>query len=384
MRIERIRLHVVRQELGSKRFCYSQAWYDARTMLLLEMTTDTGITGWGEAFGNPYVNHAILEQVYIPMILGKNPLDRGVLWRQMYNSLRDHGQKGATVEAISAVDIALWDIAGKALNLPVYQLMGGAGRTDVRPYATGFYRMANTTDSDLVDEAQAYVSQGFTGMKIKVGFGVERDARLVKSIRQAVGGNVALMLDANHAYNATDALALAHRVEEFDIFWFEEPVPPEDIRGYCEVRNKTNIPIAGGEAEFTRYGFARLLEARAVDIVQPDCCVTGGLSEFANVAMLSTIHNIRCCPHIWGSAVALQTGIHAAFSLPDYPDSLNPAPVWLEYDRSHNLLREELNLNRPSLAEGLIGLPKGAGLGFEINREILEYYQISEFERSLG
>lgn len=126
MKIERIRLHVVRQELGRQRFCYSQAWYGARTMLLLEMTTDTGVTGWGEAFGNPHVNLAILEHVYLPMVLGRDPLDRAVLWRQMYNALRDHGQKGATVEAISAVDIALWDIAGKALGLPVYQLMGGA------------------------------------------------------------------------------------------------------------------------------------------------------------------------------------------------------------------------------------------------------------------
>ena len=118
MKIERIRLHVVRQELGRQRFCYSQAWYGARTMLLLEMTTDTGVTGCGEAFGNPHVNLAILEHVYLPMVLGRDPLDRAVLWRQMYNALRDHGQKGATVEAISAVDIALWDIAGKALGLP--------------------------------------------------------------------------------------------------------------------------------------------------------------------------------------------------------------------------------------------------------------------------
>ena len=143
------------------------------------------------------------------MVLGRDPLDRAVLWRQMYNALRDHGQKGATVEAISAVDIALWDIAGKALGLPVYQLMGGAGRTHVRPYATGFYRTPDTTDANLIDEALLYAEQGFTGMKVKVGFGVEHDARLIRDIRRAVGDRVALMIDANHAYNATDALALA-------------------------------------------------------------------------------------------------------------------------------------------------------------------------------
>ena len=221
-------------------------------------------------------------------------------------------------------------------------------------------------------------------MKVKVGFGVEYDAQLIRDIRRAVGDRVTLMIDANHAYNATDALALARRVEDLEIGWFEEPVPPEDLRGYCEVRNGTTIPISGGEAEFTRYGFARLLDARAVDIVQPDCCVTGGLSEFANVAMLATIHDIRCCPHIWGSAVALQTGLHAAFSLPDYPESLTPAPVWLEYDRSTNVLREELNLNRIRMVDGWIDLPERPGLGFEVNRDVLEHYRICELERSLG
>lgn len=204
--------------------------------------------------------------------------------------------------------------------------MGGAGRTHVRPYATGFYRTPDTTDANLIDEALLYAEQGFTGMKVKVGFGVEHDARLIRDIRRAVGDRVALMIDANHAYNATDALALARRVEDLEIGWFEEPVPPEDLRGYCEVRNGTTIPISAVRPSLRATALPACWMPARWTSVQPDCCVTGGLSEFANVAMLATIHDIRCCPHIWGSAVALQTGLHAAFSLPDYPESLTPRP----------------------------------------------------------
>ncbi len=376
MRIDKVELYIVRQELGNQKFSYSQAWYSARTMLLAQITTSDGIVGWGEAFGNPYVNKAILEQVYIPMIIGMDPLDRDVIWRKLYNSLRDHGQKGTVIEAISAIDLALWDIAGKAFNVPAYQLMGGAARDEVIPYATGFYRTETDEKDYLLKEAEKYLEQGFKGMKIKVGFGINDDAKLIHDIRRLAGDDIALMIDANHAYNACDASALADRIRDCDITWFEEPVPPEDLDGYCEVKSKTHIPIAGGEAEFTRYGFYRLLAVRAVDIVQPDCCVTGGLSEFKYIATLANIHNIRCCPHIWGSAIALQAGINAAFYVPDYPDSLTSAPVWLEYDRTPNIFREELNLLPLEIVDGRLKRQNRPGLGVEPDKELIRKYLV--------
>ncbi len=376
MKIDRINLYIVRQDLGSEKFSYSQAWYSSRTMLLLEMITEDGIIGWGEAFGNPYINKAILEQVYIPLVLGMDPLDRDVIWRKLYNSLRDHGQKGTVIEAISAIDIALWDIAGKASGLPVYKLMGGAARNEITPYATGFYRTETDDPDYLLKEAEKYLEQGFLGMKIKIGFGIENDVKLVHAIRKLAGDGIALMLDANHAYNASDAIALADRISDCSITWFEEPVPPEDIQGYCEVKSKIHIPVAGGEAEFTRYGFYRLLASRAVDIVQPDCCVTGGLSEFRNIATLANIQNIRCCPHIWGSAIALQAGINAAFYVPDYPDCLTPAPVWLEYDRTPNIFREELNELPLDIKDGRLKLQNRPGLGVIPDRKLIEKYSV--------
>lgn len=378
MKITNLTTYVVSQQLdGGTSFAYSQAWYNARTILLLKVETDAGVTGWGEAFGPAVVHKSIIDNIYAPVVLGRDPFDTEVIWEELYNKLRDHGQKGLNIESISAIDIALWDIKGKFAGTPVYKLLGGAPRDRLMPYATGLYRRecADLT-AELVNEAVRYVEQGYRAIKLKIGFGVEEDLKTIKAVRNAVGGGVLLMVDANHAYNASLAVRLARKMEEYDIFWFEEPVPPEDIDGYVELRSKTNIPIAGGEAEFTRYGFYRLLEKRAVDILQPDCCVTGGISEFKKIAALASIHNIQCYPHIWGSAVALQAGIHCAFALPHFPPSLTPQDVLMEYDRTENIFRDKLSKKPPVIKDGYVGLPGGAGLGLEIDEELIERYRI--------
>lgn len=378
MKIKDIKTYIVSQQLaGGESFAYSQYWYNTRTIMLLKMETDEGITGWGEAFGPAAVNKAIIDNVYKPIVIGRDPFDSEVIWDELYNKLRDHGQKGITVEAISAIDIALWDIKGKALNLPVYKLLGGAPRSRIMPYATGLYRR-DVPDivNELVKEAVGYAEQGFKAIKLKIGFGIENDLLAIKEIRRAIGDGVLLMVDANHAYNANNAIKLSRKMEEYNIFWFEEPVPPEDIAEYLEVKAKTNIPLAGGEAEFARYGFYNLLHSRAVDIVQPDCCVTGGISEFKKISTLASIHNIQCYPHIWGSAIALYTGIHCAFSLPHFPPSLNPDEVLLELDRTPNIFREKLAGREPEVKDGYIDIPDGVGLGIEIDEELIEKYKI--------
>lgn len=378
MKITNISTYVVSQKLGEgESFAYSQSWYNARTIMLLKMETDEGIVGWGEAFGFAVVNKSIIDNIYKPIVLGRDPFDNEVIWDELYNKVRDHGQKGMCIEALSAIDIALWDIKGKATGLPVYKLLGGAPRSRIMPYATGLYRRkAEDITRELVKEAVSYVEQGFKAIKLKIGFGIEDDVKTVKAIRKAVGDNVLLMVDANHAYNANTAAKLAREIEEYNIFWFEEPVPPEDIEGYLEVKSKTRIPIAGGEAEFTRYGFYNLLHKRAVDIVQPDCCVVGGISEFRKIVTLASIHNIQCYPHIWGSAIALNVGIHCAFSLPHFPPSLTPQEVLLEYDRTPNIFRDRLSKKPLIIKDGYIELPEGVGIGVEVDEELIEKYRI--------
>ena len=379
MRINKIETFVVSQVLDNgKSFAYSQAWYHSRTIMLLKITTDDGLVGWGESFGPAMVNKVIVDKYFTPALINKDPLDTEVIWECLYNQFRDHCQKGNVIEAISAIDIALWDIKGKYFNQPVYKLLGGTPRKYVVPYATGLYRKDLPTNvEELLTEARDYIAQGFAAIKIKIGFGLEDDTRTVWEIRQAIGKDIKLMLDANHAYNAATAIKLCREIESTDITWLEEPVPPEDIDGYVEVKNKVNIPIAGGEAEFCRYGFNILLGKRAVDIVQPDCCVTGGISEFRKIAVLASVNNIQCYPHIWGSAIAVYTGVHCALSLQDFPFSLTPSDMFLEYDRSPNIFREKLAENPIEIIDHVIYPPTKPGLGLEVNEDLIKKYQIN-------
>ena len=378
MKITEIDTYVLNQNLSQKdAFTYSQNRYNTRTILICRVATDDGIEGWGEAFGPAKIHQATIQEIYKPLVIGNDPFDTEVIWQKLYNTLRDHGQKGLSVEAISAIDIALWDIKAKAAARPLYKLLGGAFRERVIPYATGLYRSESEGERQkLINEVENYLNAGFKAIKVKIGFGLEYDVDIVKTIRDTFGYSYKMMVDPNHAYNASTAIAVGRELEPYAISWLEEPVPPEDIEGYKEVRRALTIPIAGGEAEFTRFGFSRLLSSRAVDIVQPDCCVTGGISEFIKIVSLATIHNIQCLPHIWGSGIALQTGIHLAFALPDFPPALYPAPVMLEMDGSPNIFREKLNKVPVVMEEGFIEKPAGIGLGFVPDWDIIEQYRI--------
>jgi len=385
MRITRVTAYALEQDLSEKeQFAFSQSWSRKRTCLVCRIDTDDGLTGWGEAFGPARIHKTIIDHYYTGYLLGKDPFDSGVIWEHLYNMFRDNGQKGVTIQALSAIDIALWDIKGKAVGRPVYQLMGGSSRTRIEPYATGMYRRYTENEiSECTSEAVSYVKQGFRAIKVKIGFGEKYDLDLVSSVRDAVGPDVAIMVDANHAYNATTAIRIGTHLQPFNIAWFEEPVPPEDLRGYQEVRAKLDIPIAGGEAEFTRYGLQHLINNRCVDIVQPDCTITGGLSEFSKIAILCTMSNIQCIPHVWGSGIALMTGIHAAFMLPDFPPSLEPATALVEYDRTPNVFRERLATGIPEIIDGWIEAPTAPGLGIEVDEELIEKYAVAGVEAAL-
>jgi len=163
---------------------------------------------------------------------------------------------------------------------------------------------------------------------------LKEDIDNIKAIRKAVGDDILIMIDANHAYNASTAIDVGRRMEPYSIYWFEEPVPPEDIEGYIEVKRALNIPIAAGEAEFTKFGFRHLISNRAVDIVQPDCCVTGGLTEAKKIATLAHTWNIQCIPHVWGSAIAMAAALQLIAALPSCPLSLNPREPIFELDQS--------------------------------------------------
>jgi D-galactarolactone cycloisomerase len=340
--------------------------------MVVEIATDNGLTGWGECYGPARITAAVVASL-APSLIGADPLRTDHLWREIYARLRDHGQKGVVIQGLSGIDIALWDIKGKHFGVPVHVLLGGAVRHDVQAYATGLYRR-KTGDPlrYLAAEAADYVAQGFRAVKLKVGFGIAEDAAVTRAVRDAIGPEVALMVDANHAYDATAAIRLGRMIEPCDIGWFEEPVPPEDIAGYRAVKAALSIPVAGGECEFTRFGFRELLLARAVDIIQPDTCAAGGLSECKKIADMAEAFDVRYNPHVWGTGIALAASLQLLAVLPPLtPTSLNPIEPLLEFDRTEHPIREKLLTQPIEHERGRVRVPDGPGLGIEIDRAAL-------------
>jgi D-galactarolactone cycloisomerase len=376
IKIKAVRTHILEAAL-SQPFAYSRAWYDTRTAMVVEIETDDGLIGWGECYGPARITAAVVQTV-APWLIGQDPLRTEYLWQMIYARLRDHGQKGAVIEGLSGIDIALWDIKGKHFGVPAHRLLGGPLRSEVQAYATGLYRSKSGDPLKyLAEEAAGYVAQGFKSVKLKVGFGVAEDAAVTRAVREAIGPDVALMVDANHAYDAVAAIRLGRMIEAYDIAWFEEPVPPEDVAGYREVKAALSIPIAGGECEFTRFGFRDLLASRAVDIIQPDTCAAGGLSECKKIADMAEAFGVRYNPHVWGTGIAIAASLQLLAVLPSHtPHSLAPVEPMLEFDRTEHPIRQSLLLQPIEHVNGIVRVPDGPGLGIEVDRAALARFAV--------
>jgi D-galactarolactone cycloisomerase len=360
-------------------FTSSRGWYyKTKGALVVEIRTDTGLVGWGDCYGPAAVNRAIIDNVLKAGLIGRDPFDVEVLWEELYNKIKDYGLTGMTISSISGIDIALWDLIGKAVNQPIHKLIGGAFRTQLQAYATGLYfKDMNRLNEEAVEEARGYVEQGFKAIKMKIGLGsISKDIDRVAAVRDAIGPDVQLMVDANHCFNVPQAIAIGRELEKLDIYWFEEPISPEDLDGYVEVTRKLDMAIAGGENEFTKFGFRRILEKRAMDIVQPDVCAAGGITECKKIATLAQASAVQCVPHAWGTAIGLAATMHYLASLPFTPPCLVPVPPMLEYEQTFNPFRDELSSTDLTHKNGFVTVPNGPGLGIEIRREVLERYKV--------
>jgi len=359
MKITRIASHVLSCDMPET-LGYSQQYYRRRTAHLVEVETDEGVTGWGECFGPGAVavaNKGIVEGVIQPMVLGADPLDRDVIWHRVYNLLRDHGRKGMPLQALSGVDIALWDISGKVAGLPLHKLIGGAHRNDVPVYGYGMMLRPERV-SELAarfrDEAAAVREAGFVAAKMKLGLGREDDVRLAEAVRRGVGA-----------------------------YWFEEPVAPEDLDGYRELRAGLRINIAGGETEFNRWGWRAILENRGLDIAQPEVCALGGISEYLRVLALCHAHHTPVVNHVWGSAVAVATNLHLLAAMPTLPGGLNPWEPMLEFDTTENVFRDGLLVEPLDIQGhvkrngGRVAIPTAPGLGVSPDRDFIRRYEMA-------
>ena len=387
MKIESIKSYVLQYDLEEE-LGYSQQYYTKRSAHLVCVKTDKGIEGWGECFGPGNIalaNKFIIENVISPMIVGENPLRKEYIWNKIYNLLRDHGQKGMPIQALSGIDIALWDIFGKISKLPLYELIGGMVNKKIPVYGYGMMlqnKDINSLKNHFKDEAKKIEDMNFLATKMKIGLGPEKDLELVRSVREALGDSFKLMVDANHAYNTPDALKVGKGLEELDIYWFEEPVAPEDLQGYKELKSKLNVNIAGGEAEFTRWGWNNLIQNNCIDIAQPEVCALGGISEYLKVLSLAHTNFIPVINHVWGSAISVAVNLHLLTAMPDMPGGLYPSKSMLEFDTTHNSFLTEISkenfsiINQVKANNGYVSVPEGYGIGLTPNIDVIEKYKV--------
>ncbi|HEX6362173.1 MAG TPA: mandelate racemase/muconate lactonizing enzyme family protein [Albitalea sp.] len=377
-KIRKLTCHVVAAPV-ERPFTSSRGWlYKTRGSCIVEIETDDGIVGWGECYGPSAVAKAYIDTQFAPRVVGRDPFDVEVIWEDLYNRLKDYGGRGMVTSAMSGIDIALWDIVGKTCGKPIHKLIGGAHRTELTAYATGLYFIdMDRLVEEAVEEARGYVEEGFVAVKMKIGLGDPKlDIRRVAAVREAIGPDVCLMVDANHCFTVPQAIRLGRELEKLDVDWFEEPISPEDIDGYVEVSRALDMAVAGGENEFTRWGFRDLVVRKAMDIVQPDVCAAGGISECRKIAALAAAHGVECVPHAWGSAIGVAATLHFLAALPDQPPSFRPMPPLLEFEQCENPFRDHLALEPIVQRRGKVQVPTGAGLGIEIDRKVLDRYRV--------
>ena len=377
MKIAAVRTHLLEHRL-SVPFQSASMRFDRRAHVLVEIICDDGTTGWGECLGPARPNAAVVA-ADTPGLIVADPVGTEKIWARLYNALRDQGQRGLAVTALSGIDIALWDIKGKHFGVPVSTLLGGRFRETVRAYATGSFKRdgVDRVEDNAADVAR-YRAEGFHASKIKIGFGVREDLAVVRAVRDAVGPDMRLMVDANHGYDVLEALEFGRKAAELDIDWFEEPVVPEQLGAYREVRAGQPILVAGGETWHSRWGMREPVETRAVDILQPDLAGVGGFTEARRVADMAGLHGVRIVPHVWGTAVHIAAALQFMASMVPNPVRVDPIEPILEFDRTENPFRQAVIKTTIEHELGVVKIPSGPGLGIEIDRDALAEFRMRD------
>jgi D-arabinonate dehydratase len=335
---------------------------------LIEIHTDEGVSGvgWGGTIVSTTfsaIQGALLDQ-FRPLLLGEDPFNYRRIWHNLWQP-KIVGRRGISTHVISAIDIALWDLMGKAVGKSVHKLLGGFQDRIPAYIAGGYYEEGKGLDG-LAREMEENLTLGAKAVKIKIGGApIREDIERVRAAREAIGPDVKLMVDANNAYAAYEAIDIARKIEPFDVFWFEEPVAPDDYRGHAQVARTTSIPVATGENEYTRYGFRDLIAQNCAAILNPDAQVLGGITEFMHIASLASAHDLRISPH--GAQeihVHLVAAIDNGLTLEFYRETVDPL--------RGQLFQEKLVLD----GEGCVVVPDRPGLGFTPNDDLLERYRV--------
>ena len=354
-------------------------------MALVRIEADDGTVGWGEAkaavgsAGSCATLVACINDELAPAIVGRDPRRVNEIADLLYNGPRAGyaaargrvfpilGRRGLTVSAMSGVDMALWDLLGRALDTPVVDLWGGPCRPEMALYASGGWADVDGIGAEL----GKYVAAGFGAVKMRVGVidgTVDASVARIAAAREALGADVGLMVDAHGTYSVAEAKRFAAGVEPFDVRWFEEPVSADDRRGLAEVRASTHVAIAAGESEFTRFDFRDLVDHHAVDVLQPDLAICGGPTEGRRIAALAEAHQLELAPHCWGSALSFSAGVNLAFA--------SPAAAVIEYSLGANPLLHDLADDAITIQNGRIAAPIGPGLGVTPRPEFIDEFTV--------
>lgn len=345
--------------------------------LIIVVETDEGITGYGEVDTSPYVGKAVVD-AYMShgtcyglreVVTGADPFDYEQIWKNMFDKTYYYGRTGPVMHVMSGIDMALWDIMGKATGKPVHKLLGGSYTDKVRAYASALMPETKDEVKRIVDK---YASQGYTAIKLgwgPLGYDVHFDISLIETARRAAGDKVELMIDIGKRYRLKQALYVAKALEQLNVYWLEEPLPAEDYTGYKKLTEATTLRIATGEEESGRLAFARLIKKTHIDVIQPDMSRCGGLTEAKKIATLAADENILCVPHAFKTGVLVAASIQFIAAVPHAP--------FLEFSVTESAIRKEL-LAQPFVQEdGYIEVPQKPGLGIELNPEVIRKYGVS-------
>ncbi len=347
--------------------------------VVIKVHTDEGLIGIGEVASSPYVVEAVINapiSKYLccglkKICLGQDPLEIEKIWNDMYEQSSWFGLRGAAIHAMSGIDMALWDIKGKALNQPVYKLLGGAFHNKIRAYASVLFP---NTPEEIRSMVKDYVQKGFTAIKFgwgKFGKVPRDDIQLVKAAREAAGNEILIMVDAGGCFkDVTLAIEQASALEKYDVYFFEEPFPPDKISSLAKLTQSTRLRIATGERLATRYSFEDLIVRGKVDIIQPDVGRVGGISEFMKVALIAKQYGIACIPHAWSSDILLAATLHVNASIPN-------GGILQEFCLSGRPLRKDLTKIPIQQKDGYISIPDRPGLGVELNEETIKNFRIN-------
>lgn len=345
--------------------------------LVIIIETDEGITGYGEVDTAPFVGKAVVD-AYMShgtcyglreVVVGADPFDYEQIWKDMFDKTYYYGRFGPVMHVMSGIDMALWDIMGKAVGKPVHKLLGGSYCDKVRAYASAL--MPETTDG-VKKMVETHAELGYTALKFgwgPLGYDVNFDINLIQAARKAAGDKMDIMIDIGKRYRLKEAIYVAKALEQLNIYWLEEPLPAEDYIGYKRLTESTTMRIATGEEESGRRAFARLINETHVDVIQPDMSRCGGLTEAKKIAAMAADNNILCVPHAFKTGILVAASIHLIAAIPN-------APV-LEFSVTESPLRKGLLSTTFEMKDGYVSVPQKPGLGIELNQEVIGKYKVN-------